>query len=145
MNVNYVSKLLINISLISYRKCLQQKFEDNIETLDFFGDSEGSRTKINDFISNVTEGHVKDVLIPGSISQETKLVLANAAFFKGQWGSKFDPEKTSMKIFYDFGKIPVYVEMMEQQGYFNFGKLSTSMERSEHVPLTFLSINFRRH
>lgn len=107
---------------ILYRKCLQQNFEDNIESLDFLGDSEGSRGKINDFIGNVTEGHIKDILIPGSITEQTKLVLANAAFFKGQWKSKFNAEHTKMKIFYDFGKIPVYVEMMAQVGYFNFGK-----------------------
>lgn len=97
-------------------------FSENIESLDFQTDPESSRGTINKFVSDVTRGNINDLLVPGAITDETKLVMANAAYFKGQWSSKFDPEETKPRIFYDFGPIPVYVDMMKQRGYFNYGK-----------------------
>lgn len=96
-------------------------FSENVESLDFHNEPDTSRDVINKFVSDVTKGNIVDLLVPGAISDETKLVLANAAYFKGQWSSKFDPEETKPRIFYDFGRIPVYVDMMKQRGYFNYG------------------------
>lgn len=96
-------------------------FSENVESLDFAKEPEVSRETINKFIGDVTKGNLNDLLVPGAISQDTKLVLANAAYFKGQWASKFDVEETKPRIFYDFGRIPVYVDMMKQRGYFNYG------------------------
>lgn len=30
-----------------------------------------------------------------------------------------------MKIFYDHGRMPVYVDMMKQRGHFNYGKIES--------------------
>lgn len=97
-------------------------FGENIETLDFASDPDQCRTQINTFVEDVTKNNIKDLLPPGSISTETKVVLANAAYFKGNWGSKFDKEDTQKKIFYEHSRMPVYVDMMKQKGYFNYGK-----------------------
>lgn len=96
-------------------------FEENIEQLNFTGNPEGCRTQINALVEQVTQNNIKDLLVPSSISSETKLVVVNAAFFKGLWSSKFEKEDTTMDIFYDHGKMPVYVEMMKQRGQFNYG------------------------
>jgi serpin B len=40
-------------------------------------------------------------LIPtGNIDDSTKAVIANAAYFKGSWKSKFEAENTKTDIFY---------------------------------------------
>lgn len=103
------------------RECLQKQFDENIEKLDFVHDPEGCRKNINDFVADVTKGNIKDILVPGSLTEETKLVLANAAYFKGQWASKFDVENTQPGIFYTHANLPVYVEMMEKTSYYNYG------------------------
>lgn len=96
-------------------------FNDSIKQLDFQVDPEKSRIEINGFVEEVTKKNIKDLLIPGSISEATELVVANAAFFKGQWASKFEKEDTEKKIFYDHGRMPVFVDMMRQRGNFNYG------------------------
>lgn len=92
-----------------------------MEQLNFAKDPEGSRAKINNFVEEVTKGNIKDILVPGSLSTESKIVLANAAFFKGQWASKFNPRNTAKEIFYESGSKQVFVDMMKKQAYYNYG------------------------
>lgn len=103
------------------RECLQKQFDENISKLDFVRDPEGSRKTINEFVEEVTRGNIRDLLTPGTLTEETKLVLANAAYFKGQWASQFDPENTKPGIFYTHNNLPVYVDMMEKTASFNYG------------------------
>lgn len=97
-------------------------FSDNIDALDFAAEPEQCRSQINSFVEEVTKNNIKDLLPPGAISTDTNVVLANAAYFKGNWASKFDKEDTQKKIFYEHSRMPVYVDMMKQKGYFNYGK-----------------------
>lgn len=96
-------------------------FSENIEKMDFATQPDQCRGQINGFVEEVTKNNIRDLLPPGSISTDTKVVLANAAYFKGQWSSKFDKEETQKKIFYEHSRMPVYVDMMRQRGSFNYG------------------------
>lgn len=98
-------------------------FSENLEKLNFAKDAEGSRVKINNFVDDVTKGNIKDLLVPGSLTESTKLVLANAAYFKGQWASKFDPRATQKQIFYESGSKQTFVDMMQKTGHYNYGRL----------------------
>lgn len=89
--------------------------------MDFATQPDECRSRINGFVEEVTKNNIKELLPPGSISTDTKVVLANAAYFKGQWSSKFDKEDTQKKIFYEHSRMPVYVDMMRQRGSFNYG------------------------
>lgn len=112
---------------------MQKTFADNLEKLNFAKDPEGSRSQINDFVEEVTKGNIKELLVEGSLSANTKLVLANAAYFKGQWASKFDPRATQKQIFYEASDRQVFVDMMQKVGYYNYG-------RSIRLPIPFDSI-----
>lgn len=96
-------------------------FDDNIEVLDFAAEPEKCRSQINTFVEEVTKNNIKDFLPQGSINTDTNVILANAAYFKGNWLSKFDKEETQKKIFYEHSRMPVYVDMMKQRGNFNYG------------------------
>jgi serpin B len=63
--------------------------------LDFAADPEGSRTAINEWVEDHTEDRIEDLLPAGSITNDTKLVLANAIYFKASWAAPFDPANTS--------------------------------------------------
>lgn len=102
---------------------MTKMFSENIEKLDFATEPDQCRNQINSFVEEVTKNNIKDLLPPGSISTDTKVVLANAAYFKGHWTSKFDKEETQKKIFYEHSRMPVYVDMMKQKGSFNYGTL----------------------
>lgn len=102
--------------------CMKELFDEELETLNFKDDPAGSLIHINKFVENVTRGNIKDILPSGSIQSNTNLVLANAAYFKGQWASKFDPKLTSKKIFYASQEKTMFVNMMSKFDTFNHGK-----------------------
>lgn len=98
---------------------MQDLFIDELETLDFQADPEKCRALINAFVANVTNNNIKDILVEGTITQQTKLVLANAAFFKGTWKYQFDAEQTKQEIFYSSQTKQEFVEMMSKTGTYN--------------------------
>ncbi|KAL1395058.1 hypothetical protein pipiens_002927 [Culex pipiens pipiens] len=71
------------------------------------------------WVENTTHGEITDLLIPGSITKNTKLAIANAAYFKGTWQSKFKPEETKKEIFYVSNERQEFVDMMHVEGTFN--------------------------
>lgn len=98
---------------------MQDLFIDELETLDFQANPEKCRLLINAFVADVTNGNIKDILVDGSINGQTKLVLANAAFFKGSWKSQFDPDLTEKAIFYSSPTQREFVDMMSITGTFS--------------------------
>ncbi len=60
-------------------------FKDN-------ADAEGAR--INQWISERTNGLITDLLPPGSLTDATRMVLVNAIHFKALWKEPFDPSDT---------------------------------------------------
>lgn len=68
------------------RDCMENLFREELRSLDFAGHPEESRVEINSWIEQFTKGNIKNILPAGAISQATKLVLANAAYFKVSFG-----------------------------------------------------------
>lgn len=69
-----------------------------LEELDF-GNTEEARKTINTWVEQKTKDRIKELLKPGSISPDTRLVLTNAIYFKGLWEKPFDSKDTSKKTF----------------------------------------------
>ena len=65
-----------------------------LEEWDFIADPEGGREHINAWVEDQTNDKIKDLLPPNSITDGTRMVLANAIYFLGEWTSAFDPEET---------------------------------------------------
>lgn len=92
--------------------------------MDFKQNPIESLKEINDFVKTATKGNIPDLLTQADISRDTKIVLANAAYFKGSWASKFDAKDTKREIFYSKPDEMHFVEMMSKNGSFNHGKIS---------------------
>lgn len=60
-----------------------------------------------------------------SIFPSTKAVLANAAFFKGQWVTKFNKANTEKKMFN--GATPTEVDMMTVEDKFIYGQFQSKL------------------
>jgi serpin B len=52
--------------------------------------AESVRGEINQWVAQKTQGIIVNLLGPGTVTPQTRLVLANAIYFKGAWASKFD-------------------------------------------------------
>ncbi|MFN7147678.1 MAG: serpin family protein, partial [Myxococcota bacterium] len=87
--------------------------------LDFSSDPDGSRTAINGWVEDVTNDRIVDLLPEGSITDLTRLVLANAIYFKASWSVPFDPAATTDADFHLLDGTAVSVPTMH-------GNLETS-------------------
>jgi serpin B len=59
---------------------------------DFLHDTEGSRQRINQWVSDKTQEKITDLLQPGDVTWQTILVLVNALYFLGSWDSPFEDQ-----------------------------------------------------
>lgn len=57
-------------------------------------------SEVNSWAEKQTNGLIKEVLPPGSVDSLSKLILANALYFKGDWEEKFDASKTEKHEFF---------------------------------------------
>ncbi|XP_071480626.1 leukocyte elastase inhibitor-like isoform X2 [Diadema antillarum] len=93
-------------------------YDSMVEAVPDFG-SPAARKSINDWVSEQTNGKIKDLIAPGVLGPLTRLVLVNAIYFKGNWASQFDGNKTKADVFKvldDRQKVPV--NLMFQSGKF---------------------------
>lgn len=101
---------------------LNDRYGAGFEELDFLGNAEASRAAINQWTQSKTEDKIKDLLAPGVIKPNTKLVLTNAIYFKGAWESRFKKEDTATEPFLADGKRKTNVPMMHQSGAFRYAE-----------------------
>nr|XP_012222669.1 PREDICTED: thiamine transporter 2-like [Linepithema humile] len=101
------------------RECMLDFFGDQLQVTDFRTNPEEVRNRINNWVSNMTKNHIRDLLPPDSITEDTDLVLANAVYFKGLWAQRFDPKSSKRDIFYSSGTQNSVITFMRQKGNFN--------------------------
>ncbi|MHC4502189.1 MAG: serpin family protein, partial [Planctomycetota bacterium] len=65
-----------------------------LEQVDFVRATEAARRTINAWVEDKTRDKIKELLKPGILTPEVRLVLTNAIYFKGSWASRFKKEHT---------------------------------------------------
>jgi serpin B len=65
-----------------------------VEGLDFKGAPERARVHVNEWVEGKTEQRIKDLIPPGAVVPDTRLVLVNAIYFLGDWAQPFEREST---------------------------------------------------
>lgn len=104
------------------RDCMKELFEDEIEAIDFKKDPLEAINQINGWVEKQTRGKITDLLPADAVNDQTSLVLANAAYFKGAWESRFPDEDTHREVFYVTPSDTTFVDMMTQEGTFDYGE-----------------------
>ncbi|MBI2823111.1 MAG: serpin family protein [Planctomycetia bacterium] len=95
-------------------------FAAGLAQVDFEGQSEAARAKINDWVGRETEGKIENLMPPGSIDTMTRLVLTNAIYFKGRWTEPFKAPMTEPAPFHALGGKDVEVPLMRQKEHFGY-------------------------
>ncbi len=93
-----------------------------LQEVDFQGATEEARRTINTWVEKQTQDRIKDLLLPGNVSSETKLVLTNAIYFKGDWDAQFKKEQTQDGPFRVSEDRKVTVPLMNQTGEFPYAE-----------------------
>ena len=92
---------------------VEEFYHGKLQKMDFAGDTEGARQAINKWVEEKTEQKIKELLIPGILSPETKLVLTNAIYFKGTWLNTFEKDLTKDQDFFTASGTTQKVPLME--------------------------------
>ena len=108
--------------LSAYLDLLAENYGAGLRVLDFKSAPEQSRITINNWVSDQTEGRIKDLIPKGSINLLTRLVLTNAIYFNAAWKLPFKPEATTNGPFHLINGDDVTVPMMKQTDYFGYAK-----------------------
>jgi serpin B len=78
----------------------QGEYLANLKQADFKTAAESARAAINAWVAQQTKDKIKDILPSGSLDGTTRLVLANAIYFKSAWASPFLKRNTSTQPFH---------------------------------------------
>jgi serpin B len=64
-----------------------------------FAYADSTRMRINRWVEKETHDHIKDLVPPDVLNANTRIVLANAIYFKALWASKFEKNNTRPEDF----------------------------------------------
>ncbi len=82
----------------------QTKFENTLSAI----------SDINEWVSEKTEGRIMEIVDESNINSNTKLLISNAVYFKGEWLNKFEKEKTKTGRFYTSAENQYSVDFMKK-------------------------------
>jgi serpin B len=109
----------------AYLEAVRKHYRASVATADFRTRAEQVRKEVNQWVEKKTENRIRDLLPPGSVTAYTRLVLANAIYFKGIWTHRFDPERTRPAPFYTAGGGTVEVPTMNREGRYHYASGET--------------------
>jgi serpin B len=86
--------------LPDFLKIATGEYQANVKQADFKTAAEPARDEINRWVAERTKNKIQNLLPPGSLTELTRLVLANAIYFKGVWAKPYDKAETSTQPFH---------------------------------------------
>ena len=101
-----------------YFATIENFYDGEIRNLDFLNENEKSRTTINEWVEEKTNDKIKNLI--KFLLPETKLVLTNAIYFKGDWAEQFDENATRDREFELISGEKIETPTMYLSKYFNY-------------------------
>ena len=96
----------------SFKQVMDTLYKAALAQVDFQRKAVEVTQKVKSWAEKETNGLIRDVLPPGSVDSSTRLIFANALYFKGTWNEKFDASKTKDDDFYLLNGSSVKVPFM---------------------------------
>ena len=101
---------------------LASSYGAGMRTVNFAEAPEEARKAINDWVAESTEDRIRDLIPKKGITEQTRLVLANAIYFNASWLWTFDEELTDDHPFHLLNGDSVNIPMMTQTADFGYVK-----------------------
>lgn len=99
---------------------LAENYGAGLRLVDFAQAAEAARQQINSWVEEQTQDKIKDLIPEGALDSMTRLVLANAIYFKAAWQSQFDAANTQDAPFTLLDGSQVNAPTMRQTGSMNY-------------------------
>lgn len=106
--------------LNEYMQLVRNVYQAEIIPVDYIKDFEAARQEINSWVERKTNNRIRDVKF--EVDSETRMTLANAIYFKGEWVSRFKKSDTKEMPFYPSKNETSKVPMMHQTNDLNYGE-----------------------
>jgi serpin B len=104
----------------AYLESTKAAYGAPLEPLDFRRAADRARERINGWVEQQTEQRIRDLVPPGALDRDTRLVLVNAIYFLGDWAAPFAREATRPAPFHAPRTERKDVPTMHQTGTFPF-------------------------
>jgi serpin B len=98
-----------------YLETLAAQYGAGLRVVDFQKTPEKAREAINAWVARETQERIPEIAPPGSVSADTRLVLANAIYFKAGWDYPFPESATADGPFTLLDGKEVVVPLMHQE------------------------------
>ncbi|XP_076270449.1 serine protease inhibitor 3/4-like isoform X5 [Rhynchophorus ferrugineus] len=102
-----------------FQEVTAKQFLSAVEPVNF-NESEKAAKTINTWVEEKTKEKIKDLVKAEDLNEDTRLVLLNAIYFKGNWASKFDAAETRPQKFYINNNDSIEVQMMKKKSKYNY-------------------------
>ncbi|KAI6181251.1 putative serpin-like protein [Aphelenchoides besseyi] len=102
-----------------YKELITKNFNGDFKQVDF-SQADSTVKEINDFVAKTTHDKIQNLLSNDAISAQTKLVLINAVYFKGNWFKQFDEKRTTDEKFFVAENKDQQVKMMKMKTKVNY-------------------------
>lgn len=108
--------------LPEYVGLLKQYYGTTVTPLDYAKAPEAARKTINNWVEQKTNRKITDLIKPGVLNPLSRLVLANAIYFKGSWVKQFDPNETGSYEFHVTANKNVSCWLMHRKGNYAYAE-----------------------
>ncbi|MFT4312299.1 MAG: serpin family protein [Candidatus Woesearchaeota archaeon] len=98
--------------LDSYKDTVENYYGGKSVNLDLINQAQESSQIINSFIAEQTNNRIQDIIPPGFIHRDTRLILSNAIYFLGDWKYEFNRRDTQSRDFYITPDNVIQTDMM---------------------------------
>jgi serpin B len=102
----------------------RDRYEAQPTAVDYAGATEAARKQINDWVEAKTNRKIQELFKPGVLDAQTRLVLANAIYFKGDWATPFDKQFTQELPFHLANGKQVTAPLMTRQAQFGYAAIA---------------------
>ncbi len=106
--------------LTEYLELIKTNYDGQLNEADFLTAAESARKTINTWVEEKTKDKIKNLIAPGVLNSMTRLVLTNAIYFKGNWASQFETDRTKPAPFTLLSGDKIDVSMMNQTAEFSY-------------------------
>ena len=86
--------------LPAFLEAMTDCYQASLGRLDFVRDPESARAVVNEWVAEKTHRKIAEVLTPGALEGETRLLLTSASYFLRSWEQPFEPEETDDAPFF---------------------------------------------
>jgi len=108
--------------LPEYLSLIEKYYEGSITPVDYKLNPVAAAGMINKWVEEKTQDKIKNIISPGSLNPDTRLVLVNAIYFKGTWELPFKPDQTKDAPFYVSPDKEIQAPTMHQEKSFRYAE-----------------------